>query len=99
MPTWRASRASAKRRSSPTRSSPDCDTKRPASGCIRAVARYVGAMDPKLSLPRDEAALVEAVQAANLPTLMMVVVQLTGSAEILRRIRPQRAAPQRPDGG
>ena len=48
----------------------------------------------------DDAVLVNAVAAANLPTLLLVIVQLTGDSSILRGpVRPQRASPQKPDGG
>ena len=51
-------------------------------------------------MPADDAALVAAVQSANLPTLMMVLVHLTGDARWLRgTIRPRRASPQQMDGG
>jgi 4-hydroxyacetophenone monooxygenase len=57
-------------------------------------------MNESEGFPRDDAALVDAVQSANLPTLMMVLVHLTGDAALLRgEIRPQRATPQRPHGG
>jgi len=52
------------------------------------------------SFPDDDDALVAAVAAANLPTLLLVLVQLTGDAALLRgELRPKRATPQRPDGG
>jgi 4-hydroxyacetophenone monooxygenase len=51
-------------------------------------------------LPDDDAALVDAVGCANVPTLMMVMVHLGGDPSLLRgSIRPRRASPQRPDGG
>jgi 4-hydroxyacetophenone monooxygenase len=57
-------------------------------------------MAPLSRLPPDDAALVEAVRCANLPTLMLVLVHLTGDAQLLRgEIRPKRASPQQPDGG
>jgi hypothetical protein len=44
--------------------------------------------------------LLDAVAAANLPTLLLVIVQLTGDSSVLRgALRPQRASPQKPDGG
>lgn len=50
--------------------------------------------------PRDDGALVEAVQAANLPTLLMVMVHLSGDASWLRRApRFKRASQQRMAGG
>src|SRR5882757_6600411 len=57
-------------------------------------------MVAKTGLPPDDAALVEAVRSANLPTLMMVMVHLTGDVQLMRgEIRPRRASPQQPDGG
>src|SRR5262245_37108843 len=51
-------------------------------------------------LPEDDAALVDAVGAANLPTLMLVMVHLTGDPGLLRgELRPKRATVQQPDGG
>ncbi len=51
-------------------------------------------------LPEDDGALVRALQHANLPTLLMVMVQLTGDRALMRgAIRPRRATPQRPGGG
>lgn len=51
-------------------------------------------------LPKDDAALVDAVRSANLPTLMMVMVHLTGDLRLMRgEIRPRRASPQQPEGG
>lgn len=48
----------------------------------------------------DDAALEDAVRAANLPTLMMVLVHLTGERLLLDgEIRPQRASAQRPQAG
>jgi len=50
-------------------------------------------------LPPDDDALVAAVESANLPTLMLVMVHLTGNAELLRgAIRPRRASVQQPSG-
>ena len=52
------------------------------------------------AFPDDDAALVAAVEAANLPTLLLVVIQLSEEWELLHGpIRPQRASPQKPDGG
>ena len=52
------------------------------------------------AFPEDDAALVAAVAAANLPSLLLVIVQLTEDWDLLRGpIRPQRASPQKPDGG
>jgi len=51
-------------------------------------------------IPGDDAALVEAVRCANLPTLMLVMMHLSGDAALLRGpLRPQRASLQQPDGG
>jgi 4-hydroxyacetophenone monooxygenase len=48
----------------------------------------------------DDAALADAVQSANLPTLLMVLIHLTGDVGWLRDdLRPKRASPQRLDGG
>jgi 4-hydroxyacetophenone monooxygenase len=48
----------------------------------------------------DDLALQDALRCANLPTLLMVLVHLTGDASWLRGdIKPQRASPQRPDAG
>src|SRR5437868_8421467 len=53
-----------------------------------------------MRLPADDAALVNAVRSANLPTLMLVMVHLTGDLQWLRGpIRPTRASPQHMDGG
>ena len=57
-------------------------------------------MSEPAPFPDDDDALVAAVAAANLPTLLMVIVQLTGDWALLSgEIRPQRASPQKPDGG
>jgi 4-hydroxyacetophenone monooxygenase len=48
----------------------------------------------------DDAALEDAVQCANLPTLLMVLIHLTGDLAWMREeFRPKRASPQRLDGG
>jgi 4-hydroxyacetophenone monooxygenase len=48
----------------------------------------------------DEATIAQAVADANLPTLLLVLVQLTGDLSLMRGpLRPQRASPQKPDGG
>jgi len=39
------------------------------------------------SFPRDDAALVAAVQEANLPTLLMVLIHLTGDASWMVQCR------------
>jgi len=50
--------------------------------------------------PTDDAALVEAIGTANLPTLAMVIVQLTGDPSLMRQgLRFKRASGQRMDGG
>ena len=50
--------------------------------------------------PDDDAALIAALQCANLPTLLMVMIHLTGDPSWLRdELRPKRANPQRLDGG
>ena len=50
--------------------------------------------------PGDDAALIEAVRCANVPTLMLVMVHLTGDTDWLRgAIKPRRATPQQMDGG
>jgi 4-hydroxyacetophenone monooxygenase len=60
----------------------------------------VAGMSPSAPPLADDAALEQAVHAANLPTLLLMLVQLTGSAELMRgAIRPRRATAQRPDGG
>ena len=52
-----------------------------------------------VGLPPDDAALLSAVESANLPTLMLAMVHLTGNAALLRGpIRPRRASLQHPDG-
>jgi 4-hydroxyacetophenone monooxygenase len=57
-------------------------------------------MESSPSFPGDDAALVAAVESANLPTLLMVMVHLTGDASIMRGdLRLKRASPQRADGG
>ena len=66
----------------------------------QAPSLQAGAPSGAGAIPLDDAALVAALQAANLPTLLLVIVQLTGDWELLSGdIRPQRASPQRPDGG
>jgi len=50
--------------------------------------------------PNDDVALAEAIEDANLPTLALVVVHLTGDTELIRRgLRFKRASGQRMDGG
>jgi 4-hydroxyacetophenone monooxygenase len=57
-------------------------------------------MSGPAKLPGGDAALVEAVHSANLPTLMLVMVHLTGDTGWLRgAIKPRRATPQQMDGG
>ena len=52
------------------------------------------------AFPSDDAALVNAVEAANLPTLALVLIQLTGDASVMRDgLRFKRASQQRMDGG
>lgn len=52
------------------------------------------------AFPLDDSALVQAIDAANLPTLVLVLVQLTGDASIIRSgLRFKRASQQRMDGG
>lgn len=52
------------------------------------------------AFPPDDAALAQAIEAANLPTLAMVLVQLTGDASLMRSgLRFKRASQQRMDGG
>jgi 4-hydroxyacetophenone monooxygenase len=48
----------------------------------------------------DDASLEEAIESANLPTLALVLVHLTGDLERMRgALRFKRASPQRPQGG
>jgi 4-hydroxyacetophenone monooxygenase len=50
-------------------------------------------------LPPDDAALVSAVESANLPTLMLVMAHLSGDLSLVRgAIRPRRGSLQHPDG-
>src|SRR5215472_10755044 len=52
-----------------------------------------------VELPPDDAALVDAVECANLPTLMLAMVHLTGDLSLVRgAIRPRRGSLQHPDG-
>ena len=48
----------------------------------------------------DDAALAQAIEDANLPTLALVMIHLTGDTELMRRgLRFKRASGQRMDGG
>ena len=52
------------------------------------------------AFPPDDAALAQAIEAANLPTLALVLVHLTGDATLMRDgLRFKRASQQRMDGG
>lgn len=47
----------------------------------------------------DDGTIDDAVACANLPTLLLVLVHLTGDVGLIRgEVRPRRASPQRPDG-
>lgn len=48
----------------------------------------------------NDAALEDALRCGNLPTLLLVLVHLTGDTSLLRgELRPQRASAQRPEAG
>jgi 4-hydroxyacetophenone monooxygenase len=52
------------------------------------------------AFPPDDTALAQAIEAANLPTLALVLVHLTGDLSIMRSgLRFKRASQQRMDGG
>jgi 4-hydroxyacetophenone monooxygenase len=47
----------------------------------------------------DDKTIADAVACANLPTLLLALVHLTGDPSLIRGdVRPRRASPQRPDG-